>query len=96
MGKAIILFEEGEEGMDTKEEALKLYRELIPKLIECGTEIDEYYRRFRELRLLTDDLSFQGALLNVEHSFFMVVQSMNILRENLKLLEVAAKKKEIE
>ena len=37
-----------------------------------------------------------GALLNVEHAFFMVVQSMNILRENLSLLEVAAKKKEIE
>ncbi len=82
--------------MDTKEEALRLYRELIPKLVECGTEIDEYFRRFRELRLLTEELSFQGALLNVEHSFFMVVQSLNILRENLKLLEISSKKKEIE
>ncbi len=82
--------------MDTREEAIKLYRELIPKLLECGTEIDEQFRRFRELRLREDDLSFQGALLNVEHAFFMVVQSMNILRENLGLLEVAAKKKEIE
>ncbi len=82
--------------MDTREEALKLYREIIPKLLRCGTDIDEYYRQFRELRLVTDDLSFQGALLNVEHAFFMVVQSFNILREHLKLLEVAVKKKEIE
>ncbi len=82
--------------MDTRGEALKLYREVIPKLLECGTEIDDMFRRFRELRLLEDDLSFEGALLRVEHSFFMVVQSLNILRENLKLLEVASKKKGIE
>ncbi len=82
--------------MDTKEEALKLYKEVIAELLECGTKVDDYYRRFRELRLRTAELSFQGALLNVEHAFFMVVQSMNILREHLKLLEVAAKKKEIE
>ncbi len=82
--------------MDTRDEALKLYKEVIPKLLSCGTEIDDMFRRFRELRLLEDDLSFEGALLRVEHSFFMVVQSLNILRENLKLLEVAAKKKEIE
>ncbi|EDP75340.1 hypothetical protein [Hydrogenivirga sp. 128-5-R1-1] len=81
--------------MDTKREALELSRELIPRLIECGTEIDGYFRQFRELRLREDDLSFQGALINVEHAFFMVVQSMNVLRENLKLLEVASKKKEI-
>lgn len=82
--------------MDTREEALKLYRELIPKLLECGTLVDDYFRRFRELRLKEDELSFQGALIKVEHAFFMVVQSMNVLRENLKLLEVASKKKEIE
>ncbi|WP_457601498.1 hypothetical protein [Hydrogenivirga sp.] len=82
--------------MDTREEALRLYREVIPKLLECGTEIDDFFRRFRELRLKEDELSFQGALINVEHSFFMVVQSLNVLRENLKLLEVAVKKKEIE
>ncbi|MDQ7038844.1 MAG: hypothetical protein Q9N26_06565 [Aquificota bacterium] len=82
--------------MDTKREALKLQKELIPKLVEFGTEIDEGFRRFRELRLITDDLSFQGALINVEHAFFMVVQSLNILREQLRLLEVASKKKEIE
>jgi len=82
--------------MDTREDALKLYKEVIPALLDCGTKIDDMFRRFRELRLMEDDLSFEGALLRVEHSFFMVVQSLNILRENLKLLEVAAKKKEIE
>ncbi len=82
--------------MDTRDEAVKLAKEVIVKILECGTEIDEYYRRFRELRLVEDDLSFQGALLNVEHAFFMVVQSMNILKEHLKLLEVAKEKKVIE
>lgn len=78
--------------MDTREEALKLSEEVIRKILEFGTDIDEYYRRFRELRLLEDDLSFQSALLKVEHSFFMLVQSMNILREQLGLLRVASKK----
>ena len=83
--------------MDTRNKANALTKELLVKLMECGTEIDEYYRRFRELRLMEDrSPSFQAALLNVEHAFFMVVQSLNILREHLRLLEVAAKKKEIE
>lgn len=78
--------------MDTREEALKLSEEVIKKILEVGTEIDEFYRRYRELRLLEDDLSFQSALLNVEHSFFMLVQSMNILREQLSLLKIASQK----
>lgn len=83
--------------MDTREEANKLAKEVLVKLIECGTEIDEYFRRFRELRLMEDrSPSFQAALINVEHAFFMVVQSINILKEQLKLLDVAAKKTEIE
>jgi len=83
--------------MDTREEAKKLAREVLVKLLECGSEIDEYYRRFRELRILEDrSPSFQSAIINVEHAFFMVVQSINVLREQLKLLEVASKKKEIE
>ncbi|ADO45133.1 conserved hypothetical protein [Hydrogenobacter thermophilus TK-6] len=81
--------------MDRKGEALKLSRDMQKKILDFGTEIDEYYRKFRELRVLTDDLSFQGALINVEHAFFMVVQSLNILKEQLKLLEVASKKGEI-
>ncbi len=80
--------------MDTKREAVELSAEAIKLLLECGTKVDDIYRRFRELRLRTDDLSFQAALLNVEHSFFMVVQSINILKENIKLLDVAAKKEE--
>ncbi len=81
--------------MDTREEALKLAKETVKLLLEMGTSLDEQYRRFRELRLLTDDLSFQSALLNVEHAFFMTVQSLNILREQLRLLEVASKKGEV-
>ncbi len=83
--------------MDTRNEALKLSKEVLIKLIDCGTQIDEYYRRFRELRVLEDrSPSFQAALINVEHAFFMVVQSINILKDQLKLLETASKKKEIE
>ncbi|RMH05674.1 MAG: hypothetical protein D6699_03110 [Aquificota bacterium] len=81
--------------MDTREEALTLAKETVKLLLEMGTSLDEQYRRFRELRLLTDDLSFQSALLNVEHAFFMTVQSLNILREQLRLLEVASKKGEV-
>ncbi len=78
--------------MDTRESALRLAEDLLKELLREGTRMDEYYRRFRELRLLEDDLSFQSALLNVEHAFFMYVQSVNILKEQLKLLEVASKK----
>jgi len=81
--------------MDTKLRALELSKEVQKLLLECGTSVDEYYRQFRELRVLTDELSFQGALINVEHAFFMVVQSLNILKEQLKLLEIASKKGEI-
>jgi hypothetical protein len=81
--------------MDTRKEALELSEELKKFLLECGTNIDEYYRRFRELRLLEDDLSFQAALLHVEHAFFMLVHSLNLLKEQLQLLEVASKKKEV-
>ena len=81
--------------MDTREQALRLSQEIAKKLLECGTELDEYYRKIRELRLLEDSLSFQTALLNVEHGFFMVVHSMNILREQLSLLIVASKKGEV-
>lgn len=81
--------------MDTREEAIKLSEEVIKELLTFGTDIDEFYRRFRELRLLEDDLSFQSALLKVEHAFFMVVQSINILKEQLSLLKVASEKGEV-
>ncbi len=82
--------------MDVKKESLELGRETITLLIEYGTQIDDIYRRFRELRLRCNELSFQSALLNVEHAFFMVVQSMNILKEQIKLLEIAKERKEVE
>ena len=82
--------------MDTREEAIRLGKEVIKELLEFGTSLDEHYRKFRELRLLEDSLSFQSALLNVEHAFFMTINSINVLKEQIRLLEIAAKKKEIE
>jgi len=81
---------------DVKEESLELGKETVKLLIEYGTKIDDIYRRFRELRLRCNELSYQSALLNVEHAFFMVVQSMNILKEQIKLLDIAKEKKEVE
>lgn len=81
--------------MDTRKQALELSEETIKAILSCGTQIDELYRRFRELRVLEDDLSFQGALLRVENAFFMVVQSINILREQLSLLKIASQKGEV-
>ncbi|RMH79586.1 MAG: hypothetical protein D6674_07315 [Acidobacteria bacterium] len=81
--------------MDSRQQSIKLSEETQRYLLDVGTNIDEYYRRFRELRLLTDDLSFQTAILNVEHAFFMLVQSINILREQLNLLRVASRKGEV-
>ncbi len=82
--------------MDVKNESLELGKETISLLIEYGTQIDDIYRKFRELRLRCNELSYQSALLNVEHAFFMVVQSMNILKEQIKLLEIAKERKEVE
>ncbi len=81
--------------MDTKKPALELSEETIKALLSFGTEMDEFYRRFRELRLLEDDLSFKSAIINVEHAFFMLIQSINILREQLTLLRTASKKGEL-
>ncbi len=81
--------------MDTKKPALELSEETIKALLSFGTEMDEFYRRFRELRLLEDDLSFKSAIINVEHAFFMLIQSINILREHLTLLRTASKKGEL-
>ncbi|WP_333784308.1 hypothetical protein [Thermocrinis sp.] len=81
--------------MDRREEALRLSEEIVKKLLEFGTELDEYYRKIREIRIMEDSLSFQSALINVEHAFFMVVQSLNVLREQLNLLKIAAQKGEV-
>ncbi|WP_448587194.1 hypothetical protein [Thermocrinis sp.] len=81
--------------MDRREEALKLSDEIVKKLLEYGTEIDDYYRKIRELRIMEDSPSFQSALINVEHGFFMVVQSLIVLKEQLNLLKIASQKGEV-
>jgi hypothetical protein len=82
--------------MNTKPQAVELSKEVIKKILECGTEIDEFYRLFRELRILEDQSpNFSKAILNVEHGFFMTIQALNVLKEQLSLLSVAASKGEI-
>lgn len=81
--------------MDTRKQALELSDQVIKDLLSFGTNLDEHYRRLRELRLLEDDPSFKNAILNAEHAFFMVVQSVNILREQLGLLRVASEKGDV-
>lgn len=81
--------------MDVRKRASELSKELTLSLLNCGTVFDEYYRNFRELRLIADDLSLQSAILRVEHAFFMLVVSINTLKEQLSLMEVAFKKEEV-
>ena len=49
---------------------------------ELGTKLDELHRQVREVRFKTNDIDLQAALINLEHAFFMVAQSINILKEH--------------
>jgi len=51
---------------------------------ELGTKLDELHREVRELRYKTDDIDLESALINLEHAFFMVAQSINILKEQTR------------
>ncbi len=51
---------------------------------ELGTKLDELHRQVRELRFQTNDIDLQAALINLEHAFFMVAQSINILKEQTR------------
>lgn len=71
----------------TNEERKKV-DELVMKTFtlayELGTKLDELHREIRELRFKTDDVDLETALINLEHSFFMVAQSINILKEQTR------------
>ena len=71
----------------TKEEVKKV-DELVMKTFtlayELGTKLDDLHREVRELRFKTDDVDLEGALINLEHAFFMVAQSINILKEQTR------------
>ncbi len=71
----------------TPEEKAKL-DELVMKAFtlayELGTNLDELHREFRELRFNTKDKDLEAALINLEHGFFMVAQSINILKEQTR------------
>ncbi len=51
---------------------------------ELGTKLDELHKEIRMLRFETNDVDLQAVLINLEHSFFMVAQSINILKEQTR------------
>ena len=71
----------------TKEEVKKV-DDIVMKTFtlayELGTKLDDLHREVRELRYKTDDVDLESALINLEHAFFMVAQSINILKEQTR------------
>ncbi len=59
---------------------------------ELGTKVDETHREVRELRFKTDDIDLEAALINLEHAFFMVAQSINILKEQARNATIPTRK----
>ncbi|GAB6072843.1 hypothetical protein JCM14244_12200 [Venenivibrio stagnispumantis] len=59
---------------------------------QLGTNVDQLYREVRELRFNTQDKDFEAALINLEHAFFMVVQSINILKEQSRNATIPTRK----
>jgi len=79
----------------TNEERKKL-DDLIARIFtlafQLGTNVDQLYREVRELRFNTQDKDFEAALINLEHAFFMVVQSINILKEQSRNATIPTRK----
>lgn len=79
----------------TAEERAKL-EQLVAKVFtlayELGTNTDQLFREVRELRFNTKDRDLEAALINLEHAFFMVTQSINILKEQTRNATIPAKK----
>lgn len=59
---------------------------------ELGTNVDELFKEVRKLRFETKDKDFEAALINLEHAFFMVAQSINILKEQTRNATIPSKK----
>ncbi|MGB9765903.1 MAG: replication initiation protein [Sulfurihydrogenibium sp.] len=59
---------------------------------ELGTNVDELFKEVRKMRFETKDRDFEAALINLEHAFFMVAQSINILKEQTRNVTIPAKK----
>ncbi|ACN98488.1 MULTISPECIES: hypothetical protein [Sulfurihydrogenibium] len=59
---------------------------------ELGTNVDELFKEVRKLRFETKDKDFEAALINLEHAFFMVAQSINILKEQTRNATIPTKK----
>jgi len=59
---------------------------------ELGTNVDELFKEVRKIRFETKDKDFEAALINLEHAFFMVAQSINILKEQTRNATIPTKK----
>ncbi|WP_028950158.1 hypothetical protein [Sulfurihydrogenibium subterraneum] len=59
---------------------------------ELGTNVDELFKEVRKLRFETKDRDLEAALINLEHAFFMVAQSINILKEQTRNATIPTKK----
>jgi hypothetical protein len=74
----------------------KKLEELVAKVFtlayELGTNVDELFREVRQLRFEAKDKDFEAALINLEHAFFMVVQSINILKDQTRNTITSTKK----
>lgn len=74
----------------------KKLEELVARVFtlayELGTNTDNLFKEVRKLRFETEDKDFQAALINLEHAFFMVAQSINILKEQTRNATIPAKK----
>ncbi|NPA51951.1 MAG: replication initiation protein [Aquificae bacterium] len=77
-------------------EEKKQLDDLIAKVFtlafELGTKVDDIHREVRELRFKTKDIDLEASLINLEHAFFMVAQSINILKEQARNATIPAKK----
>lgn len=75
----------------------KQLEELVAKIFtlayELGTNVDELFKEVRKLRFSTEDKDFEAALINLEHAFFMVAQSINILKEQTRNATIPTKKR---
>jgi len=74
----------------------KKLEELVAKVFtlayELGTNVDELFREVRQLRFETKDKDFEAALINLEHTFFMIAQSINILKDQTRNTKLQPKK----
>ncbi len=75
-----------------KKQLENLVAKVFTLAYELGTNVDELFKEVRKLRFDTKDRDLEAALINLEHAFFMVAQSINILKEQTRNTTIPAKK----